>query len=216
VRLGDLRGRRVLDVGCGTGTLAAWLSEHAAAKVWGVDPSPEMLEVARTKVPRGVALKEARAESLPFKDGWFERAVMTLVVHHLDRAQAFAELRRVLGAGGRIAIATFAPEQFDAHWLGPYFPSIAVVDRERFGTPERLAAELEDAGFGDVAREPLHHRAQIAREYALRRIRGRHISTFQLVPEDEYAAGLARAERELPEIVDVEQHWLVVAADVRR
>src|SRR4029079_17187809 len=63
---GDLRGRRVLDVGCGTGTLATWLAEHAAARVWGVDASPEMLAVARAKVPPTVGLKEGRAEALPF------------------------------------------------------------------------------------------------------------------------------------------------------
>src|SRR5437773_5237391 len=47
VREGDLRGRRVLEVGCGTGQLAAALAERAYAKVWAVDASPEMLAVAR-------------------------------------------------------------------------------------------------------------------------------------------------------------------------
>src|SRR3954453_7180610 len=81
VRAGDLRGRRVLDVGCGTGTLATWLAEHAAARMWGVDASPDMLAVARAQVPATVGLKEGRAESLPFRDGWFERVVMMLVLH---------------------------------------------------------------------------------------------------------------------------------------
>src|SRR5919198_3691529 len=56
VREGDLAGRRVLDIGCGTGRFAAALSERA--KVWGVDQSPEMLEVARTRAP-GVRFKQA-------------------------------------------------------------------------------------------------------------------------------------------------------------
>src|SRR5919106_221725 len=47
VELGDLRGRRVLDVGCGTGRLAIVLAERHGAKVWGIDPSAEMLELAR-------------------------------------------------------------------------------------------------------------------------------------------------------------------------
>ena len=55
----------------------------------------------------------------------------------------------------------------------------------------------------------------MSREHALERIRGRHISTFQLIGEDEYRAGLERAERELPERVDYAQEWLLVAA-VRR
>src|ERR671938_1299532 len=68
VREGDLRGRRVLEVGCGTGRLAAALAEREAAKVWAVDPSPEMLAVAKERAGRGVRFKQARAERLPFKD----------------------------------------------------------------------------------------------------------------------------------------------------
>ncbi len=52
VREADLRGRRVLDVGCGTGRLAAALAERHGCKVWGVDPSPEMIEVASERVPK--------------------------------------------------------------------------------------------------------------------------------------------------------------------
>jgi SAM-dependent methyltransferase len=209
VREGDLRGRRVLDVGCGTGTLAAWLAERAYSKVWGVDVSAEMLAVARTK---GVTVREAAAESLPFKDGWFERIVSTLVVHHLDRRRAFSEFRRVLGKDGRVAIATFAPEQFEQSYLNPFFPSIAVVDRERFGTPEQLVDQLREQGFADFTLAHLDQRSEFPREYILRRIRAKHISTFQLIPEDEYEAGVDKAERELPDPVTVEGHWLVVTA----
>ena len=49
MREGDLRGRRVLDVGCGTGRLVSRLVERYGCKVWGVDPEPEMVEVAREK-----------------------------------------------------------------------------------------------------------------------------------------------------------------------
>ncbi|MDX6511600.1 MAG: hypothetical protein QOE36_1104, partial [Gaiellaceae bacterium] len=94
VREGDLRGRRVLDAGCGTGTLSAALAERAAAKVWGVDAEPRMLEVARSRVPAGVGVREGSLEALPFRDGWFERAVARLVLHLVDRRRAFAELRR--------------------------------------------------------------------------------------------------------------------------
>jgi ubiquinone/menaquinone biosynthesis C-methylase UbiE len=212
VRSGDLRGRRVLDVGCGTGTLATWLAEHAAARVWGVDTSPEMLAVARKKVPAGVGLKEGRAEELPFKDGWFERVVMMLVIHHVDRTAALAEIHRVLGEEGRLVIGTFAPAQFDDYYLAPYFPSIPVIDRARFETPEQLVAVLEAAGFADVEKHGLEQHVTLSRETVLARVRGKHISTFQLVAEDEYIEGLARAERELPASVESHVHWLVVSA----
>lgn len=96
VREGDLRGRRVLDLGCGTGRVGAVLAERYGATVCGVDPSPEMLEVARGRAPVGVAeLKRGTAEGIPFPDGSFERAIMQMVVHLVDRPRAFAELHRV-------------------------------------------------------------------------------------------------------------------------
>ena len=212
VREGDLRGRRVLDVGCGTGRLAAALAERAQCRVWGVDPSPEMLEVARARIPRNVGLRRADAESLPFRAGWFERVVMRLVVHLVDRPRALGEARRVLGPGGRLVITTFDPSHFDRFWLNGLFPSLEAIDRARFPPPETLRADLAAAGFSSVAATPLAQRGRVDRESALDKIRGRHISTFDLLDEDEYATGLARAERELPAEVDYALEWVVVVA----
>ena len=72
----------MLDIGCGTGRFLAQLAE--VAKAWGVDASPEMLEVARSRVG-SAGLKLGSAEELPFKDGWFERATMWLVAHLVDQ-----------------------------------------------------------------------------------------------------------------------------------
>jgi SAM-dependent methyltransferase len=212
VRLGDLRGRRVLDVGCGTGRLAAALVGEFGCRVWGVDTSAGMLAVARRRLPRGVALREAPAERLPFRDGWFERVTMTLVAHHVDRVRAFAEARRVLGGDGRLALLTFDPASFDDYYLNAYFPSILGIDRGRFPTREELEHDLLAAGFASVSVVPHERRTTISREDALAKIRGRYISTLQLISEQEYGAGLARAERELPERVGARYCWLAVVA----
>jgi SAM-dependent methyltransferase len=212
VRLGDLRGRRVLDVGCGTGRLLAALVERYACKAWGVDPSPEMLAVARERLPRAVALRRASAEQLPFRDGWFERATMTLVVHHTDLARALPEVRRVLAACGRLAVLTFDARQFESYHLNRFFPSLADADRARFPTGEALEEALRRAGFAEVRRERLTQERVAERADVLRQIEGRHISTFQLIPADEYAAGLERARRELPEQVEYANELLLVAA----
>jgi hypothetical protein len=58
----------------------------------------------------------------------------------------------------------------------------------------------------------LSQRGSLARGDALERIRGKHISTFDLISDEEYEAGLARAERELPERVDYRVEWLVAVA----
>jgi SAM-dependent methyltransferase len=207
----DVVGRRVLDVGCGTGRLAAALAERGA-RVWGVEPSEAMLAEAKRKVSSSVGFKQGSAEALPFKDGWFDRTVMRLVVHLVDRPRAFRELVRVLGPDGRSVIATFDPAYFSGHWLIPFFPSLETIDRERFQTADELGAELRDAGFSSVESRVLKQQASADRGTALTRIRNRWISTLRLLDEEEFAAGVERAERELPERVDYELDWLIVTA----
>jgi len=200
----------VLDVGSGTGRFAAALAERA--KVWAVEPSPEMLAVAKARSP-GVGFKAGSAESLPFKDGWFERAAMWLVAHLVERPRAFAEVRRVLAPAGRFVVATFDPSHFDEFWLNALFPSLERIDRERFPTDRQLEEELTAAGLDTVRLVRLSQHASLDRGRALERIRGKHISTFDLLDDDEYAAGLARAERELPERVDYGLEWLLAVAE---
>ncbi|MCC6222060.1 MAG: methyltransferase domain-containing protein [Thermoleophilia bacterium] len=208
---GDLAGRRVLDVGCGTGRLATELARRGA-RVWGVDRSEEMLAEARRRAGPTVGLKQGGAEALPFRDGWFERAVLRLVVHLVDRGRALPEVRRVLAPTGRAVVATFRPEHFDRIWLARFFPSLAGIDRARFPEPPTLARELEGAGFASVRTVAVSQPASVRREDALERLRGRYISTLWLLPEDEYQAGVARAERELGPVTAYSLEWAIVVA----
>ena len=198
VELGDLRGRRVLDVGCGTGRLVAALAGEAHAKVWGIDASSEMVAVARETLPAGIGVRQGAAERLPFRDGWFDRVTMSLVIHLVERPRALAEARRVVPSDGRVAIGTFHPDHFTTYWLDPYFPSIRVIDEARFPEPATLQAELAAAGFPRVEMRRVTAEGELGREDALARIRGRHISTFDLLDEEEIREGSARAEHELP------------------
>jgi ubiquinone/menaquinone biosynthesis C-methylase UbiE len=210
---GDLLGRRVLDVGCGTGRVAAELALRGA-KVWGVDSSPEMLAEARASLGRRVGLKLGRAEELPFRDGWFDRAVLRLAVHLVERSAAFPELARVLvPGGGRVVIATFRPEHFDRIWLARFFPSLKAIDLARFAAPDVLANELAAAGFVDIRTRALSQEGRVERDAALERLRGRFISTLSLIPEEEYREGLARAERELEDETPYGLEWAIVVAE---
>jgi SAM-dependent methyltransferase len=208
VREGDLVGRRVLDIGCGTGRTAAALAERGA-RVWGVEPSQEMAALARERLG---TVKIAAAERLPFKDGWFERALMQLVIHLVERPQAFAEAARVLGPEGRFVIVTFDEKHFAEYWLNSFFPSMEGLDRARFPTPDELVAELRAADFERVRLVPLGQQVVIDRHWALAKVRGRFISTLQLLDEGEFRSGLERMETELPERVEYTLGWLVAVA----
>jgi SAM-dependent methyltransferase len=213
VDVADLRGRRVLDVGCGTGRLLQQLVAHFDAKGTGVDASAEMLAVARRNVPSGVELVAGLAEELPFADSSFERAVLQLVVQHLDRPRAFAELRRVLVPGGRIAIVTTDPAAVGGFWMAGLFPSYVEIERARFPDFAALAPELEAAGFEQPRCVEHVQPRRFSRETALRKLRERAASTFVLMSDEEYHEGVARAEAVLPDPVEYTLQLLIVTAE---
>ncbi len=209
VRIGELRGARVLEVGCGTGRLSAALAEREHARVWGLDVSGAMVERANAN---GVHAKVGRAETLPFKEGWFDAVVTRMVIHLIDRPRAFAQAARVLAPGGRLAIATENPASFDDVWFARFFPSVPEIERGRFPSSEALRAELETAGFGSIESEELRQQRTISRDQALDIIRSKAFSTFDLLDPREYDHGLARAEADLPEQLSYRFDWLLCAA----
>ena len=202
----------MLDVGSGTGRLASALADRGA-RVWGIDPSAEMVAAASPSIGQPARFKVARAEALPFKDGWFERAVLRLVVHLVERPRAFAELHRVLASDSKAVVATFAPESFESMWLAPYFPEVVKIDLDRFPPGDVLERDFAAAGFTRVTTCRLEQTATLTRDEALERIRERYISTLRLLDEEAYSAGRDRAERELPERVDDRRAWLIVTAE---
>jgi ubiquinone/menaquinone biosynthesis C-methylase UbiE len=111
-------GERVLDVGCGTGSLALAIRRAvgAAGSVAGIDPSPEMIGRARGKARRAkvsIDFVEAPAQKLPFEAGSFDVVTSTLVLHQLppdDLHAAVAEMIRVLRPGGRLLLVDIGSE----------------------------------------------------------------------------------------------------------
>jgi ubiquinone/menaquinone biosynthesis C-methylase UbiE len=119
--LGDVRGKRVLDVACGTGRHAVRIADEGAY-VTALDRNEEMLAVARAKTDRVRWLK-GELDSLPFDDAAFDVVVCALVFEHLREIQpAIDEAARVLAPGGKYVISVFHPAFL---WKGvvPHFVS---------------------------------------------------------------------------------------------
>lgn len=109
-------GARVLDLGCGTGSLAVRIKrEHAATEIVGVDGDPAVLRIARRKAARyavAIEFDSALAHALPYRDASFDRVVSSLFFHHLSmraKQQAAAEAFRVLRPGGELHVADWGP-----------------------------------------------------------------------------------------------------------
>ncbi len=174
LRAGLKPGMKVLDVGVGTGLVAAQacLLTGTPALVTGLDPSPGMM--AASKLPKSMVLIEGRAESLPFPDNHFDFLSMGYALRHIsDLGIAFAEFERVLKPGGRLCILeiTQAKSSFGRWLLKSYMRGIiplltrflsrqkdsATIWRyywdsiEACVPPEQVVATLKAAGLTQVA-----------------------------------------------------------------
>ena len=145
-RLAD--GERVLDVGCGTGSLAILAKRHVGAtgEVVGIDASPAMVARARSKTAKAgidVSFKNGVAEALPFPDAQFDAVLSTMMLHHLPRKarqECAREIRRVLRPGGRVLVLDFGQAQDKRGFLA-HFHRHGHVD------PRNVVSLLEEAGF---------------------------------------------------------------------
>jgi SAM-dependent methyltransferase len=127
-------GETVLDVGCGTGTLALVAKELVGemGRVCGIDPSVQLLVGARRKAERASLLVDFQSggiEQIPFADRSFDVVLSTFMMHHLSddlKHQGLSEVARVLKSGGRLLIVDFKrpeeqqvqPGQFGAGEIG--------------------------------------------------------------------------------------------------
>ena len=106
--LGKVRGKRILDLGCGTGLYARILLQKGA-KVKGIDVSDEMLRIAQQEVP-SVEFTQGSAERLPYKKNEFDIVLAALMMEYLPSwNRVLKEVHRVLKPGGIFVFSTGNP-----------------------------------------------------------------------------------------------------------
>jgi ubiquinone/menaquinone biosynthesis C-methylase UbiE len=144
---------KVLDVGCGTGTLALAIKRQVGTgKVHGIDASPEMVQFAKEKSAKDgsdIDFRVALIEAIPFPDASFDLVTSSLMLHHLPddvKAKGFLEIRRVLKPGSRFMAMDFAAPSHSplSHLLSIFGHSHG---ESVVGT---LVPMLGEAGFSDV------------------------------------------------------------------
>jgi len=149
------KGYRVLDLGCGTGTLTVLLKKaQLEAEVIGLDGDPKVLEIAKSKVAKAglnILLDYGMAFELPYFDNSFDRVVSSMVFHHLtieNKARTLKEAFRVLKPSGEIHLADFGKPQNGLMHLS------SLIVRHLEETADLIKGSLpdilQDAGFENV------------------------------------------------------------------
>jgi SAM-dependent methyltransferase len=152
-------GMRVLDLGCGTGTLVLLIKRaQPTARVVGLDVDPRILEIARTKIAAAgadIELRRGTVEEADLAPGSFDRVVTSLVLHHLTTAEKLVSLRavrRALRPDGELHVADFGPPHNALMWLVSL--PLRVFDgahRTEANLSGRLPGLVREAGFAAVA-----------------------------------------------------------------
>lgn len=143
-------GEKLLDIGCGTGALLNLLAaQHNAVNLVGIDPSPEMLAVARQKLPT-VQFELGFAERLPFADNCFDVVASNSAFHYFQAPDAaLREIRRVLRPGGRVVLTDWCDDYLSCRlcdrWLRWTDPAHARIYRA-----DQCRQFLERSGLASI------------------------------------------------------------------
>jgi ubiquinone/menaquinone biosynthesis C-methylase UbiE len=148
-------GNHALDVGCGTGEVALLAKTRGqAGRVYGIDPAPEMIAIARSKATRKkleVDFRVGVIEALPFPDASMDVVTSSLMMHHLPedlQVRGLAEVYRVLKPGGRLLIADFM--QPTGSFLNHVFMVVTHHQKVQSGLAEEIKQLLRKTGFSQI------------------------------------------------------------------
>ncbi|MCJ7516246.1 MAG: methyltransferase domain-containing protein [Dehalococcoidia bacterium] len=196
IELGKIsRGKKILDLGCGTGNIAYQIKGTIDADLIGVDVSMDMLKVARSK-SLVVVCSDIDNQHLPFRDSSFDAVIGAYVIHQIKNLNfLLSECYRVLRDGVLVLLTSSHKQIEEQHpIIKNFFPSYVSIDKGRFPEIDRIDSLLESLGFKDIKHEEVTvSNIPINDEY-LQKVKNKYVSTYHLMPESEFEDGIARLE----------------------
>jgi len=204
----ESRAEVVLEIGAGTGlNTRAFLDVHPCTLI-ALERSSGMLAKA---LPKGVPAHwlQGSALELPFAAESVSFIFGVYVIHHLrDLTAAFRECARVL-RGGCAAFITAPADFIDRHPMNRYFPSFAKVDRARFQPVKDVEEAFRKAGFASVHTERFIDAPRPIDAVYVERVANRFISTYDLLPSDEFDEGVRRLRADVAHTgrLDIDMVW---------
>lgn len=183
--------RRVLELGPGTGNNTAPFQHAYPCELIALDRSFAMIAKAREK---GVTAcwVQGSATDMPVATAGVDFVFAVYVLHHIPDLDAVCrESARVLHQGSA-AFVTASTQFIERHPINRYMPSFAAIDKARFQPIPVIRHALERAGFDAVDEERfVAEPRQIDKAY-VDRVANKFVSTYDLIPPDEFEAGLKR------------------------
>ncbi|HEV8142829.1 MAG TPA: methyltransferase domain-containing protein [Methylomirabilota bacterium] len=200
--LPDLRPRRSLDLGCGTGRFTALIAETFGGAVIGVDASVTMLEERPAAGAQPLTFAAAQADALPLRDAVIDLALLSMVYHLLPaRDCVVTELRRVAAPDGIVLVRTPTRELMDRVSFLPFFPGARAIDEARMPSRASLVDVFTAAGFERLTHATVEQEFAASPSEAFEKVRRRPFSTLRMISDAAFAEGLTLYEafcRSLP------------------
>lgn len=180
-----------LEVGAGTGNNTAPFHAAHPCRLVALDISRGMLRRARLKDIEARWL-QGDTHHLPLADRSVDMVFGCYMLHYVqDLDRMLGEAARVLRRGGA-AFVTASHDFIERHPMNAYFPSFSRIDKARFPSVERLRDALRRAGFRDIEQSHIAADPRPIDSAFVEQVANHFISTYALLPEDEFNAGLAR------------------------
>jgi len=189
--------KTIIDMGCGTGRFTGPLQNHFSALVIGIDPSLNMLLMAKqSQSAQSVEFIHGAAEAIPLAANKADLIFLSMVYHHIhEKNKAVKEFKRILKRDGLLCIRTSTPELFNSYLWMRFFPSARDIEARRTPSKDTIISIFGSNGFllsgHTIIQQVFAHNLH---EY-VEKIKIRGLSSLKEISDDEYQEGIVELEK---------------------